>query len=171
MKNFTLRNDRISQKTKAETSFIVWDPALEEMIKSPINKNLQQKKIKWRPKSAVVPHPNEPERSRIERTITREASFANLTMNEITEVRTREVMIHNMINSPLSPRKKTRVPFQKRIVKFHDQHTLERVYHERVQKFPLETTGQRKTETKALVRSFSIPITHGVVKQSPYKWN
>ena len=157
-------------KPKMEVSFMVWDKALEDLLRTPVNPDLKpNKNVKWRPASQMNTRMVNIKQSKREINPS-DQIFSQAHTLENSEFNAREVMIHNLISAPLSPRKKQRIPCQKRFVHVHDQHTIEKVYHQRSQKFSFQQGQQRKTEHKTIARNFSIPINHGVTSPTPFRF-
>ena len=154
---------------KVEISFLGWDPALEDLLRTPVSPDLTPKKVKWRPASAITPRALE-----MKRVKSRDGERSQLTTanprGRGNSLNSREVMIHNMITAPLSPRKQQKIPGQQRLVRFHDQHTIERVYHQRAQKIALTRGSHQKSDQRTIARGFSIPISHGVTGPTPFRW-
>ncbi|EAY12789.1 hypothetical protein TVAG_401150 [Trichomonas vaginalis G3] len=151
---------------KNEVPFIVWDPALEDLLSTPINRNLTTPNVKWKPSTAL--NKTDFMRSDKKRARTRPAT-PTMHVEENSDMRSREIMIHKMITSPLSPRKPTKIRAKTKFHGIKDQHTLEKVIHQRATRsIANQDLNARKVEKQSLVRQFSIPIRRGVTSPNPF---
>lgn len=154
------------RSSKEEVPFIVWDPALEALLSTPITKELTTPKVNWKPSTALS-------HAKITSIAVRRPGTAPATpkmhVEENSDLKSREIMIHKMITSPLSPRKATKVPAHRKQHKPKNHSTIENIMYERSTKsIPVQDFSTKKVEKQSLVRQFSIPIRRGVRTPNPF---
>lgn len=156
---------------------IIWDNALEDLLSQPISSNLESKKVSWKKitkvnaksipidvKSAFIIE-NSNDDLNVNSTVIRPSSKIR---NH--ELKSRELMIKNIIQTPITPRKK--LPFPQTgstIAKkgnktcLYDRKELETIMYTRNQKHqPIAQQPMKKREYTNLTRTFDFHIPSSV---------
>lgn len=143
-------------KRRKELDFLAWDNALEEMLSNPITPELNQKTVKWHPRTvfadSIIGMNNEGNIYK--------PSTAQEIKNRDVNVTKREVMIRNMILAPLSPRKKQEKKVRRVKSKYNtNNNSLEVVMAQRMKyNFDDLAAPARKSTIRQVARAFSIPL-------------
>lgn len=161
-------------KQKKQDS-IVWDNALEDLLSQPISADLHSKQVTWK-KSTKINSKTIPINidSAFNPDSSPHSSSSNSNSSHIHpsphyrahETKTRELMIRNIIQTPMTPRKKYKLPQTgstdtklRSKTCLYDKRELETIMFTRNQKpQPIAQKPSRKIEYTNLTRTFDVHI-------------
>ncbi|OHT11980.1 hypothetical protein TRFO_18363 [Tritrichomonas foetus] len=182
-------NNNYTRKRKAndQRKFIGWDKALEDLLAQPITDNLDYKDVEWklgtRMSADTVPIDidinlfNANNANLIESNSSsnhvrfcEQMKPSHQSKSKARQMRTREVMVRNMITSPMTPRKSVKLPKTastqtagRAKTAMRDKKEVETIIHNRAHRpMPLQEIPVRKTEHMQIARTFDVHMTPSI---------
>ena len=166
-----------SKNNQKETSLnsIVWDDALEDLLSQPITSNLESKQVSWKKATKIkaksipidVKSAFDTEEAQVHST---PSSIKPRSKTRNHEIKSRELMIKNIIQTPITPRKKLPFPqtgstkANKKVKTcLYDKKEIETIMYNRNQRpQPIAQRPVKKIEHASLTRAFDFHIPSAV---------
>lgn len=159
----------LTQKTSnRRRKFNDWDNALESMLSEPISPTLEHRSVSWR-RQTIKNADSRIDTSKLSvRPKSTKATDARTRAKE-EEMKTRQILIQRIVETPLSPRKrsleqtclstKIETTAGRKQSWLKDRHEVENVIHERQMRINnYEMKSVRKEESMSVARGFGISV-------------
>lgn len=159
------------RKIHHKKKFISWDNGLEDLLSEPISSDLKIQKIKWKPstrhsaKSMSIRVTSQFPETRNQK-LESDEMIDHRALAKDREMRTRELMIKKIIQSPITPRKKVALPQtgsthlrSRANTPLLDKREVETIIHTRNRRpLPADQKTIQKAEHLAVTRTFDFQM-------------
>lgn len=168
-------NTSEKKPTHKNTNTIVWDNALEELLSQPISSNLESKQVSWKRSTKLNANSVPIDiKSAFDKEISHSSSNSSVVKQNSKyrnhETKSREIMIRNIIQTPITPRKKISLPQtgstntnRKVKTSLYDRKEIETIMYNRSQRSqPIAQRPVKKIEHASLTRTFDFHLPSSV---------